>query len=220
MYSLEYLVEREDDEVRRIASIARSYMVNDSSGHDWHHVLRVFNLCVKIGSKLNADLKALKISALLHDIGLAYEFKLNIDHAVKSAELAKEILQRLNYPSEFIDKVYNIILNHRYGVERSVDLIEAKILQDADRLDAIGAIGIARAFAYGGSRGALIYNPEERIEGYDPFKVKSTIIHFYEKLLKIKDRLNTYEAKIIAEERHRFMEEFLKRFLKEWIGEL
>ncbi|MEM1546523.1 MAG: HD domain-containing protein [Candidatus Methanomethylicia archaeon] len=217
--SLEYLINQEDDEIRKIAFIAKKYMVNDSSGHDWHHVLRVFNLCIRIGSKLNIDLKALKIASLLHDIGLTYEIKLNVDHAVKSAQLAKEILGELGYSDIFINKVYSIILSHRYGVERSSELLEAKILQDADRLDAIGAIGIARAFAYGGARGALICNPEEEIEEYNPFKVKSTIIHFYEKLLKIRDSLNTQEAKIIAEERHKFMEEFLKRFIKEWIGE-
>lgn len=220
MYSLEYLVEGEDDDVRRIASIARRYMANDIGGHDWYHVLRVFNLCVKIGSKLNVDLKALKIAALLHDIGLMYEFKFNIDHAVKSAELAREILQGLGYHRGLIDKVYSIILNHRYGVGRDTELLEAKVLQDADRLDAIGAIGIARAFAYGGLKGVLIYDPREVVGDYDPFKAKSTVTHFYEKLLKVRDSLNTQEAKVIAEGRHRYMEEFLKRFFKEWVGEL
>jgi len=199
----------------KIIKYAKRSSVKDSTGHDWYHIERVYKTAIYIGKKEKADLDIIKVAALLHDIGLSNEISSAVDHAEEGARMAETFLKEIGFDPDKLDKVVESIRHHRFGRKVRPESLEGKILQDADRLDAVGAIGIARAFAYGGARGAPIYDPTEKIEEYDPFRVKSTITHFQEKLLKIKDKLNTITAKKIGEERHKFMIEFLEEFYRE-----
>ncbi|MEM3402988.1 MAG: HD domain-containing protein [Nitrososphaeria archaeon] len=209
-----------DKEVEeQVKEYVRSHFVDDASGHDWHHIERVYNMALKIAEKEGADRTIVGIAALLHDIGIRREIECGLDHSEYGASLSKKYLLEIGFDPSEIDRVVEAIREHRYGKQIKPKSLEGRVLQDADMLDAIGAIGIARAFAYGGARGALIYNPTEKVENYDPFKVKSTITHFKEKLLNIKDRFNTKTAKEIGLERHRFMEKFLEEFYNEIAGE-
>jgi uncharacterized protein len=192
----------------------------DSSGHDIQHTLRVYEMCKKLGREEGADMEVLLASALLHDIAISEELELGVDHAEESALRAEGILRSIGFPEDKLSRVICAIRAHRYGAGIKPESLEAKILQDADRLDAMGAVGLARAFAYGGARGAKIYDPLESPGEYDPRAVKSTITHLQEKLLKLKDSMNTSSAKRLAEGRHSFMVEFLNRFLAEVRGEL
>ena len=178
----------------------------EGTGHDYFHIERVVKVARKIAEEENADLFLVELAAWLHDVG---DYKLNngID---KSEELISEFLNGLNLPQETISKTIEIVSQVSFSKGNSPTTLEAQIVQDADRLDAIGAIGLARVFAYGGSKQREIYNPENPSE--------TSIQHFYDKLLKLKDLMNTHSARKIAEERHLFMEEFLKKFYDEWEG--
>ncbi|MCX8183931.1 MAG: HD domain-containing protein [Crenarchaeota archaeon] len=184
---------------------------SDDPSHDWLHAERVCQMCIRICEKEGGDQKVLVAAALLHDVGMRYELEQGIDHSEKSVEIAGEILSRIGFPSEKISLVLEAIRVHRFRKGVKGVSIESRILQDADRLDAMGAIGVARTFSHGGRRGIPMYS-SSRDTG-------STIDHFYEKLLKLKNSLNTETARRIAEERHAFMEAFLSRFLKEIEGE-
>jgi uncharacterized protein len=191
------------------------------SHHSKFHVERVYNLDVRIAKEENADMDVVKAAALLHDIARAMEDEGKIeDHAVEGAKMARKVLEEVNFPKEKIDKVINCIKVHRFRKRVNIEDLEAKILQDADRLDIIGAIGIARVFARGGWENMPIYDPSiQPKERYDGRSLTS-VNHIYEKILKVKDTFNTVTAKEIAKERHKFVEQFLKRFLKEWKGEV
>ena len=199
----------------KIIEYAKSFCVADSTGHDWYHVERVLKIAEYIGKIEGADMDVIEAAAFLHDIGISYEINEGIDHAETGANMASIFLKDIGFNSNKIDKVAESIKYHRYGKKLQPESLEAKILQDADRLDTLGAIGVARAFAYGGARGAPIYNPFEKVEDYNPFKIKSTTTHFKEKLLKVKDSLNTTAAKEIGEKRHRFMLAFLEELYNE-----
>ncbi|MBO3799781.1 MAG: HD domain-containing protein [Candidatus Brockarchaeota archaeon] len=180
-------------------------------GHDWLHAERVYRMCMKIREREGGDPEVLAAAALLHDVGVQNELEQNVDHSEESAKIAGEILREIGFSSHKIKKVQEVIRQHRFKNSVKATTLEAKILQDADRLDAIGAIGIARTFSYGGSRKVPMYS--------DDRNVTSTLQHFHDKLLKIRSVLNTETAKAIAKERHEFMEVFLSRFLKEIEGE-
>ncbi|MEM3713118.1 MAG: HD domain-containing protein [Thermoproteota archaeon] len=180
-------------------------------GHDWLHAERVYRMCMRIMEKEGGDPEVLTAAALLHDIGISYELEEGIDHSEKSAEIASKILYEIGFPGDKIIRVQEAIRQHRFRNSIKATTLEAKILQDADRLDAIGAIGIARTFSYGGKRKIPIYSDDEN--------VVSTLQHFYDKLLRIRDTLNTETAKAIARERHEFMETFLSRLFKEVKGD-
>jgi len=200
----------------KLKEIVREYMWDNWPGHDFFHAIRVYNLCLRLGEKLNADLDVLKAAALLHDVG----YKENMEkHEILSAKIAEKILRNVGFPEEKIGKVTYCIKAHRFLRSCKAESLEAKILQDADRLDAIGAIGIARCFSDSGLRKQKIWipwiKPKDKYDG----KSDSCINHFYEKLLKIKDNLNLEESKKIAEERTNFMKVFLDEFFKEWEGE-
>jgi len=191
------------------------------SHHSKSHVERVYNLAVRIAKEERADLDVVKAAALLHDIARAMEDEGKIaDHATEGAKMARRVLEEVHFPKEKIDKVIYCIEVHRFKKGMKAESLEAKILQDADRLDIIGAIGIASVFARGGWGNQPIYDPsippKERYDG----KSLTTVNHIYEKILKVKDTINTKTAKEIAEERHKFVEQFLERFLKEWNGEI
>ena len=191
------------------------------SHHDKSHVERVYNLAVRIAKEENADLDVVKAAVLLHDIARAMEDEGKIeDHATEGARMARKVLEEVNFPKEKIDKVIHCIEAHRFKKGVEAESLEAKILQDADRLDIIGAIGVARVFTRGGWGNLPIYDPSiPPKEEYDGRSL-SSVNHIYEKILKVKDTINTNTAKEIAEERHKFVEQFLERLLKEWKGEM
>ena len=207
--------------IETVAAHVRSKLEGEGSGHDWWHVLRVWNMAKHLCDKEGADFFVVELAALLHDIA-DWKFHDGDDHV--GPRVAREILQEHGVESSVVDQVTTIIATMSFkgaGVQTPMETLEGKIVQDADRLDAIGAIGIARTFAYGGNKNREMYNPEQSPVMHDSkeayFKNGShTINHFYEKLLLLKDRMNTDAAKQIAKGRHAFMEEFLKRFYGEW----
>jgi len=191
------------------------------SHHSKSHVERVYNIAVRIAMEENADLDVVKAAALLHDIARAMEDEGKIeDHTVEGARMARKVLEEVNFPEEKIDKVINCIEVHRFKKNVGAETLEAKILQDADRLDIIGAIGIARVFARGGWENMPIHDPTIPPKAKYDGRSLTSINHIYEKILKVKGSFNTSTAKELAEERHRFVEQFLERFLKEWKGEI
>ena len=200
----------------KLIKAVRETMQGFWPGHDFFHIQRVYNLCLKLGKKLNADLEILKAAALLHDVAYMQEKEGKVrDHAEKSAEIAKSLLLEVGFPKEKIESVVYAIKIHGFRKQIKPKTLEAKILQDADRLDAIGAIGIARCFVDSGLRNQILWDPKVKPKkAYD--KSHSAINHFYEKLLKIKDQLNLKESQKLAEKKHRFMLQFLDEFYKEW----
>lgn len=209
-----------DDAIfEKIREISREFMKH--SHHSRSHVERVCNLAVRIAKEEKADLDVVKAAALLHDIARAMEDEGKIDdHAKEGAKMARKILEEVNFPEEKVEKVIHCIEVHRFREGAEAKSLEAKVLQDADRLDIIGAIGIARVFARGGWANLPIYDPSiPPKEKYDGRSLTS-INHIYEKILKAKKTMNTETAKRIAEGRHKFVEDFLERFLKEWKAEM
>ena len=195
---------------------------NDASGHDWWHIVRVAEMAKRIAEREQADVFICEMSALLHDIA---DEKLNASEE-EGLKKVQEWLLSIHLDKNSIEDIMDIIskMSYKGGGQPALRTLEGKIVQDADRLDAIGAIGIARTFAYAGAKGDIIYDPSiaprEQMTKEDYRKGKSTAInHFFEKLLKLKQMMNTDYAKAIAEERHSFMESYLQMFFKEWKGE-
>ena len=193
----------------------------ESSGHDWWHVYRVWKNSVYIGERENADLFVTQLAALLHDIA---DWKFHGGDENIGPEIARKWLEKMNVKENVVSQIIEIIKDISFkgaGVKTPMKTMEGMVVQDADRLDAIGAIGIGRAFAYGGHRGREMYNPDiEPVmhQSFQQYKNNKgpTINHFYEKLLLLKDLMNTETAKEMAKDRHKFMEQFLDRFFKEW----
>jgi uncharacterized protein len=212
-----------DQIIEQTAMYVRGELGDDATGHDWYHVDRVRRTALHICQKEQAgDPFIIEMAALLHDIS---DEKLN-----ESAEAGQKKLnlffQTIDLPVVAQNAITNIIETISYKGGRKTELasIEAKIVQDADRIDAIGAIGIARTFAYGGKKGQPIYDPTVNVRGEMSLeeyrKGKSTSIHhFYEKLLKLKDLMNTETAKEMAASRQEMMEVFLRQFYLEWDGQ-
>ncbi len=188
--------------------------------HDKSHVDRVYNLALRLARSERADQDVVKASVLLHDIARAMEDEGKIaDHAIEGARMAKKILEGVKFPEQKIAKVIQCIAVHRFKKSVKAESLEAKILQDADRLDIIGAIGIARVFTRGGWSNKPIYDPSIPPKTQYDGESLTSVNHLYEKILKVKDTINTKTAQKIAEERHSFIEQFLERLLKEWNGE-
>ncbi|QKW34395.1 HD domain-containing protein [Actinomadura sp. NAK00032] len=209
------------DVIERTAEYARKTLEADSSGHDWWHVARVRRLALELAREERADLYVVELAALLHDIS---DYKLNGGDLTKGPRRAFEWLVGLGEPEGVAQDVADIIAAMSFkgaGTASEMATIEGKVVQDADRLDALGAIGAARAFAYGGYKGEPMHVP-----GLSPHlhtslddylnREGSTINHFYEKLLLLKDRMNTEGGRRLAERRHRVLERFLDDFLTEW----
>jgi uncharacterized protein len=201
----------------------KSVLEGDSSGHDWWHIYRVRILAMKIANAEQADPFLVELAALLHDVD---DWKLA--EKEEEGQKTKKWLQRCGVENHTIENISAIIDGVSFkgaGVNTSTNNLECRVLQDADRLDAIGAIGIARTFAYGGSRGRGIYDPEilpEMHADFENYKKSNapTINHFYEKLLLLKDQMQTTTGKALAEQRHEFMLRFLDQFFGEWSGKL
>lgn len=194
-------------------------------GHDWFHIQRVYNNALHIAKHETCNLLVVQLAALLHDIA---DSKFHNGDETIGPKVAEDFLKSHNVSKECIAHVVNIIKHVSFKGGNEVSdfcSIEFAIVQDADRLDAIGAIGIARAFNYGGFKNRLLYDPDiAPMMGMSKAAYKSqtapTINHFYEKLLLLKDRMHTQTARELAEERHRFMELYLSRFYAEWEGGL
>jgi uncharacterized protein len=211
------------DYFKEIEQEARKILLNTRKSHDWEHTLRVYNLCLKIASVEKADLDVLKLSAILHDVGREEEDKVKgaVCHAKLGAEIAFEILKKYNVDQLMINKVCHCIETHRFKGNKKPESVEAKILFDADKLDAIGAVGLARAFVYSGEIGAKVHNISSKIDETLPYTEEDTAYReYYFKLRKIKDTLFTSTGKLMAEERHKFMVEFFERLNKEVEGEI
>lgn len=195
----------------------------DSSGHDEQHTLRVYKTAMAIAEEEHANLFLTAIAALLHD---ADDYKLSPDTEQEHVN-AVRIMRKYSLSDYMISAVCRIIEQVSFSGKDSVvpDTLEGKIVQDADRLDAIGAIGIARAFAYGGRHHRKLYDPSEEYRtdlSKEEYRNSdsSTIGHFYEKLLLLKDMMNTASARVMAQHRHDFMEMFLDEFDAEWDGRI
>ena len=195
---------------------------NESTGHDWYHIERVWKLSQKIAKKeSNNDLFIVEMGALLHDIA---DHKFHGGDDSIGPKVAQEYLSQFSLENNEVEKIVAIVKEISFkgaGVPTPMSSNEGKIVQDADRLDAIGAIGIARTFAYGGSKNRPIYDPNVKPICHTSFaayktSTAPTINHFYEKLLTLRDKMNTPTAKIEAERRHAFMEEFLRNFYTDW----
>jgi len=207
--------------IQKTIDFVKEKLDGEGTGHDWWHIHRVYKNALFIAQKEGGDSFIVELAALLHDIA---DWKFQIDNEDKGAKIASQWLVSMNVNQIEIDKVCRIINEISFkgaGVSTPMSTIEGQIVQDADRLDAIGAIGIARAFAYGGYKNRELYNPDVKPQMHQSFeeykKSKShTINHFYEKLLLLKDLFNTETAKQMANDRHQFMESYLAQFYKEW----
>ena len=212
------------DLIYNTIAFVKQELQNAEGGHDWFHIERVYKNSILIAKEENCDGLIVQLGALLHDIA---DSKFHDGDETKGPKVAREFLKSQNVEEEIIVHVINIIENISFkggNFEKKFTSKELEIVQDADRLDAIGAIGIARTFNYGGFKNKLIYNPEilpNLSMTKEEYKSNNapTINHFYEKLLLLKDKMNTETGKKIAQERHRFMEVFLEQFHAEWNGE-
>lgn len=207
--------------INRCEAEMKSRFTNEGTGHDWFHIQRVRNTAEKIAKAEGANIEITILAALLHDIDdhkfnggdisagpiVARNFLLSIGSSIHTAEVVSNIVAQITYKGA--------------GVNTTVDSIEAACVQDADRLDAIGAIGVARAFAYGGSKQRLLFNPElypVLHQDFESYKTDNgaTINHFFEKLLLLKDRMQTNTGRTMAQKRHSFLKQFLTEFFDEW----
>ena len=213
-----------EDIINKTKNFVYEKLFKESSGHDWWHVKRVYENAVFIaGNEEGCDTFVIELAALLHDIA---DWKFHAGDLNKGAEVSAEFLSGLNVDAKTIAHVSDIVKNISFkgaNTTNGISTLEGKIVQDADRLDAIGAIGIARTFAYGGFKNLEMYDPETKAVLHNSFEEyknskSTTINHFYEKLLLLKDLMNTETAKKMALKRHSFMEKFLKEFFDEWNG--
>ena len=204
-----------------LESRVRAQMQADSTGHDWWHVDRVRRTALSICEAEGGDRDRVELIALLHDVDdwklkdqteigcIAYDWLVELGVSAEDGEDICSIIDRISFKGS--------------GVAEEMTSLEGQIVQDADRLDAIGAIGIARCFAYGGAKGRAIFDPElppVQHQTFAEYQAKSgpSLNHFHEKLLHLKDRLNTSAARAMARERHAFLEQFLAQFQREWSG--
>jgi uncharacterized protein len=210
-----------DHVVESIRAIAQSHFEGAKFSHDWEHTERVYRLCMHIGAAEGADLEVLAIAAYLHDIGRAHQdtSRGSVCHAEMGARIASGILERFPIPADRMDNIVHCVLTHRYRNSHVPETLEARCLFDADKLDAIGAVGIARAYLFAGEVGALLHNPDAVPEETKPYSRDDTGYREYRvKLSRIRDRMLTEEGRRMARERHAFMEQFFERFLQEHEG--
>ncbi|RLC21146.1 MAG: phosphohydrolase [Deltaproteobacteria bacterium] len=210
-----------DCPVSHAKKIAKKLFEGSRLSHGWEHTQRVARLCERIGSKEEADLNVLGVAAYLHDIGRCHQdiTEGKVCHAEKGAQMAAPILQRLALAKKQKENIIHCLRSHRFRGKIAPKTIEAKVLFDADKLDAIGAVGVARAFLFAGEVGAWLHNPDVKVEDSKPYSKDDTgFREFKVKLCKIKDRILTAEGKKLAQKRHVFMENFFKQFINEHEG--
>jgi uncharacterized protein len=202
----------------------KDLLQGEGSGHDWWHIYRVWQNAQNIAAaESGADHFVVELAALLHDIG---DHKFHKGDDTVGPRMVREWLVQLQVPESVTDHVVEIVRDLSFkgaGTSSAMSSLEGRIVQDADRLDAIGAIGIARTFAYGGHKNRTLYDPEIAPVQHDSFEAYKastapTINHFYEKLLLLKERMHTPTARTMAEARHTYMEGFLEQFFAEWDG--
>jgi uncharacterized protein len=210
--------------IEKTVDFVRTKFSGESSGHDWWHMYRVWQLSKTIvTNEPEADPFVTELGALLHDIA---DWKFHDGDEEAGPKAAREWLTSLQIDEKVITHVEDIIRTVSFkggGVPSNMKTLEGKIIHDADKLDAIGAIGITRTFAYGGATGREIYNPDQKPNHHKTFAAykedkSHTVNHFYEKLLLLKDRMYTDTAKVMAQKRHEYMERFLEEFYAEWEG--
>lgn len=215
----------ESELIKTTKKFVRETLENAEGGHDWFHTLRVYNNAMLISKNEKADQLVVSLSALLHDIA---DSKFHGGDETIGPTIAKAFLKSNSVNAKTINHVIKIIENMSF--KNSLDLgirfssKELEVVQDADRLDAIGAIGIARAFNYGGFKNRKLYDPEitpNLNQSKEEYKKSDapTINHFYEKLLLLKDKMNTETGRQLAEKRHDFMLKYLEQFYGEWKGD-
>ena len=207
--------------IENAITFVKNFFENECSGHDYFHTMRVYKTAVEIAKKEGGSVPITALIALLHDVD---DIKIS-PNTCANKDNARAFLTSNGVDKETIDLICNGIneISYKGNQSTSATTIEAQIAQDADRLDAIGAIGIARAFAYGGNHNRVMHNPEEKprlnmSESEYRNHVSTTVNHFYEKLFNLKALMNTQTAKRIAFEREQYMKDFIARFLAEWEG--
>lgn len=213
--------EKADPLLARIKQMAEQHFDQAAGSHDWQHTLRVHGLCQRLGPLEGADMQTLEAAAFLHDIGRAHQDGTHgrICHAEKGAQMAEEILDPLPIHPSRKQNIVQCVRTHRFRGDHPPKTIEAKVLFDADKLDAMGAVGIARAYLFAGELGACLHNPQMPPEQAIPYSKDDTgHREFVIKLSKIKDRIITTHGRRLAQERHAFMEMFFDRFLREYEG--
>lgn len=211
--------------INNTVSFVKKTLRGAEGGHDWFHIERVYKNALLLLKEEKADAFVVALGALLHDIA---DSKFHNGDETIGPQVAENFLKSQQVSSEVIDHVVQIIKNISYkggNVQRKFSSKELDVVQDADRLDALGAIGIARTFNYGGFKNRAIYNPEiapklDMTKEEYKNSTAPTINHFYEKLLLLKDKMNTTTGKEIAQKRHDFMLLYLQQFYKEWEGEI
>ncbi len=212
-----------DELVARTGTYVKGRLEGEASGHDWWHVLRVMRIATHIAEAEKADLFTVQMAALLHDLD---DWKFREEGEPDGPREAREWLETSGVDPPRIERICAIIEGMSFKgahVPTPMDTLEGKVVQDADRLDAMGAVGIARAFAYGGRAGRPMHDPAampRMHESFEEYKAArgTSINHFHEKLLLLKDRMNTDTGKRMAQERDAFLRMFLQRFLEEWKG--
>jgi uncharacterized protein len=210
-----------DDLLRRVRRSASQIFENARGSHDWEHTLRVHALCRRIGPREGADMLVLEAAAYLHDIGRADQDASHgaLCHAVLGSQRAREIVTALPIEPVRRENIVHCVRAHRFRDDHAPATLEARVLFDADKLDAIGAVGVARAYLFAGELGARLHNPDLAPEASRSYSRNDTgYREFVVKLSKIKDRILTSEGRRLAEERHTFMIAFFERFLEEYAG--
>ena len=196
------------DIIREATECARKIFEGDSGGHDFDHTLRVYRMALRLADAEGADSEIVALAALLHDVD---DRKLSPE-TCENLGNARKFLHSHGVTAEVAERILRIISQVSFSGGKVPDTLDGKCVQDADRLDAMGAIGIARTFAYGGSKGRRIYDPAGEDE-------TTSVQHFYDKLLRLEGLMNTEIGRKLAKDRHVYMEEFLRRFYAEWQGE-
>lgn len=212
-----------EETIQKTADFIKEKFNTESTGHDWWHMYRVWQLAKHIGAKeKGADMFVVELGALLHDIA---DWKFHA-HEEEGPRQARAWLERQDVDEAVINHIEDIIRNVSFKgakVKSKLTTIEGQIIHDADKLDAMGAIGIARTFAYGGANDRVLYDPGREAVLHESFETykndkSHTVNHFYEKLLLLKDRMFTSTGKELAQHRHEVMEQYLKEFYAEWEG--
>lgn len=212
------------DIIARTADHVRSVLSGDGTGHDWHHVERVRRVALRLAAAEGADPFVVELAALLHDVA---DWKFHGGDDTAGPRAARTWLASLAVDETTIEHVASIVAGLSFkgaGVATEMPTVEGRVVQDADRLDALGAIGVARTFAYGGHRGQPLYDPDIAPTPHADFAAYkkpggTSLNHFYEKLLLLKDRMQTKTGRRWAEARHNYIQQFVRQFLSEWAGD-